>query len=192
VENREADDMTGLLLAWSQGERRALDRITPQVYDQLRRLAGRCVQNEGPARTMQATALVHEAYLRLLDANHIDVRYPAQFFAMAARVMRNVLVDNARARAAAKRGGSLARVELDEIPDASGADFLALDEALGALAADDPRKAKVIELRFFGGLSVEETAAALNVSPETVLRDQRAARAWLKRELRGRSYETAS
>jgi RNA polymerase sigma factor (TIGR02999 family) len=151
------------------------------------------MQNESPARTIQATALVHEAYLRLVDVTKVDLRHRAQFFAITARIMRNILLDNARARAAAKRGGQQARVNLDEIPDLSdqgGHDLLALDDALTALAAIDPRKAQVIELRFFGGLSVEDTAAALNVSAETVMRDARAARAWLRRELSGTAYES--
>ena len=188
MENRQATDTTGLLQAWSSGDRAALNQLTPRVYDQLRRLAGHYMQNESPARTIQATALVHEAYLRLVDVTNVDLRHRAQFFAITARIMRNILLDNARARAAAKRGGQQARVNLDEIPDVSdqgGRDLLALDDALTALAAVDPRKAQVIELRFFGGLSVEDTAAALNVSAETVMRDARAARAWLRRELSG-------
>jgi RNA polymerase sigma factor (TIGR02999 family) len=193
MENRQATDTIGLLQAWSSGDRAALNQLTPRVYDQLRRLAGHYMQNESPARTIQATALVHEAYLRLVDVTKVDLRHRAQFFAITARIMRNILLDNARARAAAKRGGQQARVNLDEIPDLSdqgGHDLLALDDALTALAAVDPRKAQVIELRFFGGLSVEDTAAALNVSSETVMRDARAARAWLRRELSGTAYES--
>ena len=191
MENQQATDTIGLLQAWSSGDRAALNQLTPRVYDQLRRLAGHYMQNESPARTIQATALVHEAYLRLVDVTKVDLRHRAQFFAITARIMRNILLDNARARAAAKRGGQQARVNLDEIPDLSdqgGRDLLALDDALTALAAVDPRKAQVIELRFFGGLSVEDTAAALNVSAVTVMRDARAARAWLRRELSGTAY----
>ena len=190
--NRQAADTTGLLHAWSGGQRDALDQLTSHVYQQLRRLAGHYMHNESPARTIQATALVHEAYLRLVDVTGVDLHHRAQFFAITARIMRNILLDNARARSAAKRGGQQARVNLDEIPDISdrgGDGLVALDDALTALAAEDPRKAQVIELRFFGGLSVEETAAALNLSPETVLRDARAARAWLKRELDGKDDE---
>ena len=193
MESRQAMDTIGLLQAWSSGDRAALNQLTPRVYDQLRRLAGHYMQNESPARTIQATALVHEAYLRLVDVTKVDLRHRAQFFAITARIMRNILLDNARARAAAKRGGQQARVNLDEIPDLSyqgGRNLLALDDALTALAAVDPRKAQVIELRFFGGLSVEDTAAALNVSAETVMRDARAARAWLRRELSGTAYES--
>jgi RNA polymerase sigma factor (TIGR02999 family) len=192
MENRQATDTIGLLQAWSGGDRAALNQLTPRVYDQLRRLAGHYMQNESPARTIQATALVHEAYLRLVDVTRVDLRHRAQFFAITARIMRNILLDNARARAAAKRGGQQARVNLDEIPDLSdqgGYDLPALDDALTALAAVDPRKAQVIELRFFGGLSVEDAAAALNVSAETVMRDARAARAWLRRELSGTAYQ---
>jgi RNA polymerase sigma factor (TIGR02999 family) len=191
MENRQAVETIGLLQAWSSGDRAALNQLTPRVYDQLRRLAGHYMQNESPARTIQATALVHEAYLRLVDVTKVDLRHRAQSFAITSRVMRNILLDNARARAAAKRGGQQARVNLDEIPDLSdqgGYDLPALDDALTALAAVDPRKAQVIELRFFGGLSVEDAAAALNVSAETVMRDARAARAWLRRELSGTAY----
>jgi RNA polymerase sigma-70 factor, ECF subfamily len=193
MDDRQAMDTSGLLQAWSSGDRAALNQLTPRVYDQLRRLAGHYMQNESPARTIQATALVHEAYLRLVDVTKVDLRHRAQFFAVTARIMRNILLDNARARSAAKRGGQQARVNLDEIPDVSdrgGRDLLALDDALTALAAVDPRKAQVIELRFFGGLSVEDTAAALNISAETVMREARAARAWLKRELSGTAYES--
>jgi RNA polymerase sigma-70 factor (ECF subfamily) len=186
MQNLQAADTTGLLHAWSHGERAALDQLTPRVYQQLRRLAGHYMQNESPGRTMQATGLVHEAYLRLVDVTSVDLHHRGQFFAITARIMRNILLDNARARSAAKRGGQQARVQLDEIPDVSDRgdnDLTALDDALTALAAVDSRKAQVIELRFFGGLSVEDTAAALNVSVETVMRDARAARAWLRREL---------
>jgi RNA polymerase sigma factor (TIGR02999 family) len=195
MENPQAAETIGLLQAWSRGERGALDQLTHRVYDQLRRLAGHYMQNESPARTIQATALVHEAYLRLVDVTNVEWRHRAQFFSVTARIMRNILLDNARARAAAKRGGHQARVDLDEIPDLSSkdaSDLMELDDALTALAASDPRKAQVIELRCFGGLSVEETADTLNISVETVLRDGRAARAWLKRELSGRPYESRS
>jgi RNA polymerase sigma factor (TIGR02999 family) len=185
----QAADTTELLRAWAHGDPAALDRLTPHVYRELRRIAGHCMQNESPARTIQATALVHEAYLRLAEVTNVDWQHRAQFFAISARIMRNILLDNARARATAKRGGQQARLNLDEIPDIPGQrgyDLLALDDALVALAAIDPRRAQVIELRFFGGLSVEDTAAVLQVSQETVMRDARVARAWLKRELSGR------
>ena len=188
----QAAETTGLLQAWSRGDRAALNELTPHVYDQLRRLAGHYMQNESPARTLQATALVHEAYLRLVDVTNVDWQHRAQFFAITSRIMRHILLDTARARTAAKRGGHQARVNLEEIPEpptGGASDLLALDDALAALAAVEPRKAQVIEMRFFGGLSVEETATALKVSPETVMRDARAARAWLKRDLCKRACE---
>ena len=142
MQNWQAAEITGLLEAWSRGDRAALNQLTPHVYDQLRRLAGHFMRNENPARTMQATALVHEAYLRLVDVTNVDWQNRAQFFAITARIMRNILLDNARTRMAAKRGGQQARVNLDEIPDApagDGSDLQALDDALTALAAVDPR-----------------------------------------------------
>lgn len=185
----QAAETTELLRAWADGDPAALDRLTPHVYRELRRIAGHYMQNESPARTIQATALVHEAYLRLAEVTNVDWQHRAQFFAISARIMRNILLDNARARASAKRGGQQARLDLDEIPDISGqrgSDLLALDDALVTLATIDPRRAQVIELRFFAGLSVEDTAAVMKVSQETVMRDARVARAWLKRELSGK------
>jgi RNA polymerase sigma-70 factor, ECF subfamily len=182
----EESETTELLRAWAKGEEAALDRLTPRVYRELRRVAGHFMQNENPGRTIQATALVHEAYLRLIDVTNVDWQHRAHFFAVSARIMRNILLDTARARVSAKRGGNQARVDLDEIPDVSGTggrDLIALDDALNALAAIDPRRARVIELRFFGGLGVEETAEVLQIAPITVMRDSRLARAWLKREL---------
>jgi RNA polymerase sigma factor (TIGR02999 family) len=146
------------------------------------------MQNERPGRTLQTTALVHEAYLRLIDVTNVDWEHRAHFFAVSAQIMRRILVDGARARATAKRGGHMPRVNLDEIADVSsgrGDELIALDEALESLAELDPRKARIIELRFFGGLSVEETAAVLKVSPDTVMRDWRLARSWLLLELSG-------
>ncbi len=182
----EASETTELLRAWARGEPAALEQLTPHVYRELRRLAGRFMQNEKAGRTIQATALVHEAYLRLIDVTNVNWQHRAHFFAVSARIMRNILLDTARARGAAKRGGDQPHVDLDEIPDVAGQggrDLIALDDALDALAATDPRRARVIELRFFGGLSVEETAEVLKVAPITVMRDARLARAWLKREL---------
>jgi RNA polymerase sigma factor (TIGR02999 family) len=146
------------------------------------------MQNERPGRTLQTTALVHEAYLRLIDVNNVDWEHRVHFFAVSAQIMRRILVDGARERATAKRGGGIPRVNLDEIADVSsgrGNELIALDEALENLAKLDPRKARVIELRFFGGLSVEETAAVLKVSQDTVMRDWRLARSWLLLELSG-------
>jgi len=190
MNDAQTSETTELLRAWARGETAALDQLTPRVYRELRRMAGHLMLNERSSRTIQATALVHEAYVRLIDVTNVDWQHRAHFFAVSARIMRNILLDNARARASAKRGGNQSRVELEEIPDVSerrGRELIALDDALNSLAESDPRRAQVIELRFFGGLSVEETAEVLKVSPETVLRDARLARAWLKRELSLRS-----
>jgi RNA polymerase sigma factor (TIGR02999 family) len=178
-------ETTGLLRAWAKGDAAALDRLTPRVYRELRRVAGQIMKHESPGHTMQPTALVHEAYLRLIEVEKADWQDRAHFFAVAAQMMRRILVDSARKRGAAKRGGQAVRVDMDEIPDLNpgrGSELMALDEALGRLAQVDPRKARVVELRFFGGLSVNETAVVLNVSEDTVLRDWRLARAWLKAE----------
>jgi RNA polymerase sigma factor (TIGR02999 family) len=181
-----------LLKRWRAGDAQALDRLTPLVYDHLRRMAGRYVVRERVDRQLNATALVHEAYLKLTDAASVDWQDRAHFFAIAARIMRRILVDAARARAAAKRGGGAMPIAdssaLDQLAAADfnrAAEICALDDALETLAAVDPRRAQVVEMRFFGGLSVEETAQALSVSPQTVMRHWKAARAWLAREVRG-------
>src|SRR5580698_2494696 len=177
---------TQLLRAWANGDREALDELTPRVYEELRRIAGHHMQNERPGRSMQTTALVHEAYLKLIDITTVDWRCRAHFFAVSSQIMRRILLDRARRRTAAKRGGKAPRINLDEIPDVSSgraSEVIALDDALNLLAEFDPRKARVIELRFFGGLSVDETAEVLKVSPDTVMRDWRMARAWLLAEL---------
>lgn len=182
-----ARDVTELLLAWNAGEAGALERLVPLVYAELRRLAHRHMLGERPGHVLQTTAVVHEAYLRLVDGNRIRWQNRAQFFAVSAQVMRRILVDAARERGAQKRGGGIPHVSLADLPTlppARDMDFVALDEALNALAAIDLRKAKVVELRYFGGLSVEETAEVLHVSPETVTRDWKMARLWLVRELR--------
>jgi len=179
-------DLTGLLLAWRRGDQHAFDDLVPLVYDELRRLAQHHLRLERPGHSLQATALANEAYLRLIDVRQVDWHDRTHFFAMASRVMRRVLVDAARARLADKRGGHLIRVTLDEAFDSPverSLDLVALDDALEALSAADERKARVVELRFFGGLSVEETAAALNVSTDTVSRDWSFVKSWLKREL---------
>jgi len=189
----DSSDITGLLKAWGQGDQGALEQLTPLVYAELRAQARRYMRNERSGVTLQSTALVHEVYLRLIDTQDVRWHDRLHFFALSARLMRRILVDAARARAATKRGGSATGVEhgfamdFDQIPTAdSGASSLcALDDALEDLARLDPRRTKVIELRFFGGLSVEETAEVLQVSPQTVMRDWRLARAWLARELRG-------
>lgn len=188
----EAARITGLLKAWGGGDESALEQLVPLVYAQLRAQAHRYLRNERPGAALQSTALVHELYLRLTKAHDVDWHDRAHFFALSARIMRRILVDEARARTASKRGGSLRREEhtsapdLDQIPAAqSDTAFVlcALDAALESLARLEPRRAKVIELRFFGGLSVDETADLLQVSPQTVMRDWRLARIWLAREL---------
>lgn len=188
----ESAEITRLLKAWGQGDSAALDRLTPLVYEHLLRMARSYMRKERIGHTLQATALVNEAYLRLVDTRDLDWRDRTHFFAVCARVMRRILVDAARSRAAVKRGGHADRVEhsapldLDQLPTAGAemsAQICALDEALLALERIDPRRAQVIELRFFGGLTVEETAQVLEVSPQTVMRDWRLARAWLAREL---------
>jgi RNA polymerase sigma factor (TIGR02999 family) len=179
-------EITRLLRAWREGDEGAFERLSPLVYGELRKIAHGYMRNERDGATLQATALVHEAYLRLAGAGAVDWQDRAHFFAVSAQVMRRLLVDAARARGSEKRGGAAQRVDLDQVPDLSaqrGAEIVAVDDALTALAKFDARKAKVIELRFFAGLSVEETAAVLRVSPQSVMRDWRLARAWLLREM---------
>ena len=187
-----AANPTTLLLAWARGDETALDQLIPLVHEELRRLARRHMAGERPGHTLQATALVNEAYLRLIEVNQVRWQNRAHFFAMASRVMRRILVDAARARGFQKRGGGAEKVSLDEALLVSGEprqDLIALDDALNALAAFDLRKSQVVEMRFFGGLSVEETAEALHVSADTVMRDWRLAKVWLVRELRGEQLE---
>jgi RNA polymerase sigma-70 factor (ECF subfamily) len=179
-------EITQLLKAWSGGDLAALDQLTPLCYQELRRLAHRHMRRERMGHTMQTSALVNEAFLRLTDWENVEWQNRAQFFAMAARIMRNVLVDFARARRQAKRGGDVLRVSLATaalIPQNRSADIIALDEALGALATLSERQSRVVELRFFGGLTIEEIAEVLKVSTGTVRRDWSLARAWLYREL---------
>jgi RNA polymerase sigma factor (TIGR02999 family) len=180
---------TELLRAWSKGDGSALDRLVPQVYEELHRLAERYMRQERADHTLQATSLVNEAYLRLIDVNRVERRDRTHFLAVAAQIMRRILVEFARNRQRQKRGGGALHVSLDdvpELPDFKERDFVALNDALSALAARDARIGQVVELRFFGGLTAEETAAVLNVSAETVLRDWKTAKAWLLRELRRR------
>ncbi len=182
----QTTETTQLLRAWANGDPAALEQLTPRVYRELRRIAGHFMQNERPGRTIQTTALVHEAYLRLIDVTNVDWQHRAHFFAVSATMMRRILLDRARKRGTGKRGGGMPRVNLDEIPDIGSGrarDLIALDDTLNALAQVDPRKARVIELRFFGGLSVEETAEVLKVSSDTVMRDWRLARVWLLAEM---------
>jgi RNA polymerase sigma factor (TIGR02999 family) len=180
-------EVTCLLHAWVRGDRAALDRLIPLVYDELHRLAHVYMTRERPSHTLQSSALVNEAYLRLVDANGIEWKNRAHFFAIAANVMRRVLVQFARARGSRKRGGNAHQVAFEEGLIASpgrNRDLIALDDALQALAAIDPREANVVELRFFGGLSAEETAEVLKVSSKTVLREWEHAKVWLMRELK--------
>jgi RNA polymerase sigma factor (TIGR02999 family) len=181
-----AQDITELLLAWSGGDQDALQRLTPLVYGELHRLAHHYMAGERTGHTLQSTALVNEAYLRLVQTSRMQWQNRAHFFAVSAQLMRRILVDFARSRQYAKRGGKAPMLSLDDVPVAveGCAELIALDDALSALAAMDPRKSQMVELRFFGGLSVEETAEVLKVSVETVMRDWRLARVWLSRELR--------
>jgi RNA polymerase sigma factor (TIGR02999 family) len=179
-------DVTQLLLAWGNGDSSALEQLVPIVYQELRRLAKHYMRQERPGHTLQATALVNEAYLRLIDLNRIQWQDRAHFFAVAAQTMRRILVEFARRRNRQKRGGCGQQVALDEAAAVSrdqGVDLVALNEALRGLAAVDARMSQVVELRFFGGLSIEETAEVLKISPETVMRDWRTAKVWLLREL---------
>ena len=178
--------VTKLLLAWGGGEDAALEKLVPLVYRELRQVARRHMYGERAGNTLQATALVNEAYLKLIDCRRVRWQNRAHFFAISARLMRRILVDRARARNYQKRGGEQQSVTFDEgllVSPQRGKDILALDAAMESLASRDARKARVVELRFFGGLSVEETAEVLKVSQETVLRDWKMARAWLSREL---------
>ena len=179
-------EITNLLRAWSGGDQAALDRLGERVYPELRRMAHRYMKNERQANTLQSAALVHEVYLRLVDAGSIEWRERAQFYAMAAQMMRRILVDAARARGSQKRGGSAVKVNIDDTAVLSSApdrSILLLDEALTAFARLAPRQARVVELRYFGGLTEEEIVAALDISPRTIRRDWDLAKAWLSREL---------
>ena len=185
--------VTALLLDWGRGDQSALDRLMPLVYAELRRVAQNQLRSELPGHTLQPTALVHETYLRLVDQQRIQWRNRAQFFAVAAQLIRRILVDHARQRHAAKRGGMATRLQLDSsIASTAGdiVDAIALDTALKGLESLDPQQARVIELRFYGGLSIEETASALGISPATVNRDWVAAKAWLYRQLQDSTVQT--
>jgi RNA polymerase sigma factor (TIGR02999 family) len=179
-------DVTGLLLAWRGGDEQALGQLLPAVERELHRLARHYMRGERAGHSLQATALVNEAYLKLIDARRVNWQNRSHFVAMAARAMRRILVDAARARQYQKRGGGAVKVTFDEgleVIAERGRDLVALDAALEELATVDPRKVQVIELRYFGGLSVDEAAEALGISADTVMRDWRLAKAWLKREL---------
>jgi len=179
-------EVTDLLLAWNQGQSSALDQLIPLVHGELRLLAHRYMAGERPGHSLQTTALVNEAYLRLVDCSRVQWQDRAHFLAVSARLMRRVLVDIARSRGYMKRGGGVRRLSLEQSPNIlrpTDPNLIALDDALNALAAIDPRKTQVIELRFFGGLTAEEAAEVLRVSPDTVLRDWKLAKAWLHKEL---------
>ena len=188
MRSHSQQEVTQLLLAWRQGDEAALGQLMPLVYQELRRLAHRRMRQENPNHTLQTTALVNEAYLRLVDCQQVNWQNRAHFFALSSRMMRRILVDFARSQRYQKRGGRAQRVTLDEglvVSRERGEDVVALDEALKSLAADDPRKGQVVELRFFGGLSVKETAEVLQVSARTVVREWELAKVWLLHELSG-------
>ena len=179
-------EVSQLLHAWSNGDQTARDKLIPLVYDELRQMARRYMERQRPGHTLQSTELIHEAYLRLVDQQDVHWQNRAHFFGVAAKAMRSILVDYARTKHAAKRGGEILQVSLDEaatVGTERTAELAALDDALEHLATFDPRKCQVVEMRYFGGLTVEETAEVLHVSPETVARDWRLARTWLLREL---------
>jgi RNA polymerase sigma factor (TIGR02999 family) len=184
--------ITQLLIEWRNGDEKALDGLIPLVYDELNRLAHHYVRRQRPGHSLQTNDLVNEAYLRLVDHKGMRWQNRAHFYAVAAQAMRRILVDRARSRASAKRGGRIHLVQLEQAgtaPEKQAADLVALDDALKDLAAIDPRKARVVEMRYFGGMSVEETAEALEVSAVTVMRDWSTAKAWLLRELSSGSSE---
>jgi RNA polymerase sigma factor (TIGR02999 family) len=186
VDQLPSQHVTQLLVKWREGDPKALEALMPLLYQELHDIAHRCLQRERSSHTLQSTALVHEAYLRLVHRTPPDTQNRAHFAAVAARLMREILVDYARARSAAKRGGDC-RVELDEAlatPKKQGADVLALDDALNELAVMDEQQGRIVELRFFGGLTIEETAYVLEISPATVKRDWSVAKAWLSRAMK--------
>jgi len=186
-------EVTKLLKDWGAGDKSALDKLMPLVYDELHRLARQYMRREKPGHLLQTSALVNEAYLRLIDASQVDWQNRAHFFGIAARLMRRILVDDARRRHRDKRGGCTIQVPLAEaasLPQEQAASLVALDDALKTLATIDPRQSEVIELRFFGGMSIEETAEVLKISPGTVARDWTFARAWLRKEMGGEGPET--
>ena len=186
TDDSRANDVTGLLLSWRQGDAGALDRLVPLVYDELRRVARRHLRRERPGHSLQATALVHEVYLRLVDVDRMTLKSRTHFFAVAARLMRQILVDHARRKGAGKRGGGVTMMSLDEVSPAaqtSNVDVLALDQALDALSSFDIQQCRVVELRFFAGLNIDEAAEALGISTATVEREWAMAKAWLYQRL---------
>lgn len=182
-------DITQLLIEWNGGSEAALERLMPLIYDELRRIARRHLRRESSARTLQTTALVHEAFLKLIDQRRVGWQNRAQFFGVAAQMMRRILIDHARKRLRGKRGGSAIKISLDDnsidVSDERASELVALDEALKRLAEEDPQKARLVELRYFGGLSIEETAEVLGVGTATVIRHWRIVKAWLYKEIVG-------
>jgi RNA polymerase sigma-70 factor, ECF subfamily len=179
-------EVTALLKAWGSGDLQALDRLMPQVYAELRRMSNRYMKEERPGHTLQVTALVHDVYLKLVDLDSVDWKDRAHFYGVCAQMMRRILVDSARARRSGKRGGPTPLISLDNAPDVGASkdrELVALDDAMNTLAQMDPRKVSVIELRYFGGLSVEETAEVLKISAQSVMRDWKLSKAWLQREM---------
>jgi RNA polymerase sigma factor (TIGR02999 family) len=195
TDHSRVHEVTGLLLSWRQGDAEALDRLIPLVYDELRRVARGHLRRESPGHALQATALVHEVFLRLVDVDRMTLKSRTHFFAMSARLMRQILVDHARRKRADKRGGGATVISLDEMAPAaaqtSGVDVLALDEALDALSSFDARQCRVVELRFFAGLNIPEVADALGISAATVEREWAMAKAWLHQRLSAPSEPAA-
>lgn len=185
----EQDDITQLLIEWNGGNQAALDQLMPLVYEELQRIARRHLRRESNTRTLQTTALVHEAYIKLIDQTRINWQNRAQFFGIAAEIMRRILIDNARRRLRGKRGGGAIKISLNDgsidVSDERAAELVTLDEALKKLAAEEPQKAKLVELRYFGGLSIEETAEVLGIGTATVVRQWRIIKAWLYKEIAG-------
>ena len=186
LETGGSRQVTELLVRWRKGDRQALDALIPLVYEELRRIAQHFLQREKPGHTLQSTALVHEAYVRMVGQNLPEWQSRAHFFGIAAQLMRQILVDHARARQAAKRGGDVFKLSLDEstaMPEQQDLDLIALDDALKSLAELDPQQGRIVELRYFAGLTIEDTSEVLGISPATVKRDWATARAWLQREM---------
>jgi RNA polymerase sigma factor (TIGR02999 family) len=186
VSQPSTHEVTQLLLAWSDGDHTALDKLTPLVYEELRRMAHRYMSHERPGHTLQTTALVNEAYLRLVNREAVQWQNRAHFFGIAAQVMRHILVDHARSHAYKKRGGGTQTISLDEamvVSQDRAAEVVALDDVLKELANIDPQQSRIVELRFFGGLTIEETAVVLGLSPATIKREWSTAKAWLYHEL---------
>src|SRR5437588_6147845 len=183
---QNSHEVTQLLLQWSNGDKAALDKLMPLIYDELRRLARHYMSRERPGNTLQTTALVNEAYLRLINRKHVHWQNHAHFFAIAAQLMRSILVDHARSHAYAKRGGGARKIALDDamaVSQQRAADVVALDDALKRLAEIDPRQSRIVEMKFFGGLTIEETGEVLGLSPATIKREWSTAKAWLYHEL---------